>query len=178
MISYLTIIRFLKGWSLPGFLRNLLSVFTSKGDYAPSGGNINLKMEVRPVQESAEYDLEDMDRIISSWFSTLDNINRNISMYELADELNIKRIHIMNYFNIALNKNFRTFKEEKRIDMAKQILCENSFIQVNRVAEMLKFKDKSNFHRQFKKYAGCTPKEWRDTNGHPEMIAENNPDNH
>ena len=50
-----------------------------------------------------------------------------------------------------------------RIEEAKRLLLENPEMSINIIAELSGFSDRSNFHRQFTKIVGCSPKQWRDT---------------
>ena len=69
------------------------------------------------------------------------------------------------YFTHELGKDFRTWRTELRIEDAKQLLLEDRKMSTNIIGEMVGFSDRSNFHRQFTKIVGCSPKHWRDTGG-------------
>jgi AraC-like DNA-binding protein len=45
---------------------------------------------------------------------------------------------------------------------AKRLLLENREISTNIIGELAGFSDRSNFHRQFVRIAGCTPRQWRE----------------
>jgi AraC-like DNA-binding protein len=60
---------------------------------------------------------------------------------------------------------FRTWRTGLRIEEAKRLLLENKEASINIIAEASGFSDKSNFHRQFVKIVGCSPKDWRDSDG-------------
>ena len=62
---------------------------------------------------------------------------------------------------------FKTWRTQLRVEDAKKMLIENRALSTNIIAEMCGFSDRSNFHRQFVKIVGCSPKEWRDSNGNP-----------
>ena len=47
------------------------------------------------------------------------------------------------------------------------MLLEDKQASTNLVGEMCGFSDRSNFHTQFVKLVGCSPKKWRETNGKP-----------
>ena len=69
------------------------------------------------------------------------------------------------YFATKLGVDFRTWRTNLRIEEAKTLLLENKDASINIIAEASGFSDKSNFHRQFVKIVGCSPKEWRDADG-------------
>ena len=75
------------------------------------------------------------------------------------------------YFATKICKDFKTWRTELRIDDARKMLLENKDLSINIIGEMVGFSDRSNFHRQFTKIVGCSPKQWRDTDGHPEKLS-------
>ena len=60
---------------------------------------------------------------------------------------------------------FRTWRTQLRIEDAKVLLLEKKNVSINVVGEMAGFSDRANFYRQFVKFVGCSPKEWRETGG-------------
>ena len=50
------------------------------------------------------------------------------------------------------------------------MLLDKKDTSINLIGEMAGFSDRSNFHRQFTRLVGCSPKKWRDTSGHPEIV--------
>ena len=71
------------------------------------------------------------------------------------------------YFTDRLGIDFRSWRTELRIKEAKEMLLTHKDYSINFISEVVGFSDRSNFHRQFTKSVGCSPKEWRDTDGHP-----------
>ncbi len=55
----------------------------------------------------------------------------------------------------------------KKLEDAKKLLLQDKDSSINMIADISGFSDRSNFHRQFTKIVGCSPKEWRETNGNP-----------
>jgi AraC-like DNA-binding protein len=60
---------------------------------------------------------------------------------------------------------FKTWRTELRIEEAKRLLLKDRNISTNLVGEMAGFSDRSNFHRQFVKIVGCSPRQYRDSRG-------------
>ena len=52
-----------------------------------------------------------------------------------------------------------------RIEDAKALLLSDKKMSSNLIGEMVGFSDRSNFHRQFTRLVGCSPKKWRETEG-------------
>ncbi len=91
----------------------------------------------------------------------------NLSREAVASELNTSKDLLNAYFSTVLQKDFNTWRTSLRIEDAKKILLENRELPINLVGEMVGFSDRSNFHRQFTKIAGCSPKQWRESSGRP-----------
>ena len=86
---------------------------------------------------------------------------------EIARELHTSKDVLHLYFATRKGMDFRTWRTCLRIEEAKTLLLENKEASINIIAEASGFSDKSNFHRQFVKIVGCSPKEWRDSDGRP-----------
>lgn len=90
------------------------------------------------------------------------------SREEVAHELGTTREMLQLYFTDIVGEDFRSWRTSLRINDAKQMLLEKKDTSINLIGEMAGFSDRSNFHRQFTRLVGCTPKKWRDTSGNPE----------
>lgn len=84
---------------------------------------------------------------------------------EIASEIGVTKEQLNQYFAQEVGKDFRTWRTELRIEDAKALLLSDKKISTNIIGEMVGFSDRSNFHRQFTKIVGCSPKHWRDTAG-------------
>lgn len=82
---------------------------------------------------------------------------------QIASELNTTKELLHLYFATKVGEDFRTWRTNLRIEEAKKLLVDNPDASINIIAEASGFSDKSNFHRQFVKLVGCSPKEWRDS---------------
>lgn len=89
------------------------------------------------------------------------------SREEIAAELDTTKEVLYTFFLLKMGIDFRSWRTRLRIDEAKNLLLENKRTSVNLIGEMVGFSDRSNFHRQFSKIVGCSPKTWRETNGKP-----------
>ena len=86
---------------------------------------------------------------------------------EIAAELHTSKEFLQLYFTTKIGLDFRTWRTQLRVEEAKKLLLENKDASTQIIAEASGFSDKSNFHRQFVKIVGCSPKEWRETDGRP-----------
>jgi len=87
------------------------------------------------------------------------------SREEIARELNTTKEVLHHYFLIRKGVDFKTWRTELRIEEAKRLLLKDKNASTNIIAEASGFSDRSNFHRQFVKIVGCSPKQWRDSDG-------------
>ena len=87
------------------------------------------------------------------------------SREEIAKELNTTKENLHHYFMTRKGKDFKAWRTELRIEEAKKMLIENSDFPINIIGELAGFSDRSNFHRQFVKSVGCSPRQWRDSGG-------------
>ena len=83
------------------------------------------------------------------------------SMQEAARDMGISHEQLSLYFRVFIGKSFLQWRKERRIEEAKRLLLEDRSVSTLIVAESVGIGDKSNFRRQFKEVAGCTPAEWR-----------------
>lgn len=125
--------------------------------------------EAEKKEDAERIDYDELASLVDEWFDNPANLKYDFSVDELASNLAVSKKHLLNYFQTVLIKDFRTYKIEKKIEKAKEILLDEPYVQIIKVAERLGFNDRSNFHRQFKRLAGCTPCQWRNSCGHPEL---------
>ena len=84
---------------------------------------------------------------------------------EIAKELKTSKEMLHLFFVTRMSVDFKTWRTRLRIEEAKVLLLENPDMSINIVAELSGFSDRSNFHRQFTKIVGCSPKQWRESAG-------------
>ena len=87
------------------------------------------------------------------------------SREEIAAEIGTSKELLNQYFAQEMGKDFRTWRTELRIEDAKALLLSDKKMSSNLIGEMVGFSDRSNFHRQFTRLVGCSPKKWRETEG-------------
>ncbi len=121
------------------------------------------KKEVPAIRQEESFDK--IREALSAWAEQKKYREYDKSREEIAAEIGTTKEMLNLYFTQEMGKDFRTWRTELRIEDAKQILLENKKVSTNIVGEMVGFSDRSNFHRQFTKIVGCSPKHWRDTDG-------------
>lgn len=117
-----------------------------------------------PRQQTAESnDFTDFFQLrghLSRWFDSLPPERREFNMEELVTWSGVRR-SIMNDYLAYLHKDFRTWKVEMKLERVMQVFTEDEDISISEAARQVGFRDMSNFHRQFKRVMGCSPREWR-----------------
>lgn len=108
---------------------------------------------------------------LKKWVSEKKYRKYDKSREETAHEIGTTREMLQLYFSEKVGEDFRTWRTRLRINDAKQMLLEKKETSINLIGEIAGFSDRSNFHRQFTKFVGCTPKKWRDTAGNPDAAA-------
>lgn len=118
-----------------------------------------------PSSNENDAEFKRLERSLEKWVAEKRYREYDKSRNEIAKELNTSREMMHLYFADVLGMDFKTWRTIHRIDEAKRLLLEKRNLSVNIIAEMSGFSDRSNFHRQFTKIVGCSPKQWRESGG-------------
>lgn len=116
--------------------------------------------------EGKKIDYEAIGDAVDSWICEKKHLRSDFSIEDLAFALNLPKKHINCYFQIYIQKDFRSWKTEMRINRAGKLLHDDGQLMISKAAEEVGFDDRSNFNRQFKRIMGCSPKDWREKAGH------------
>ena len=114
---------------------------------------------------SVDRRFEALDKAIETWVEKKMYCEYDKTRDQIAAELHTSKETLHMYFMTKVGVDFRTWRTNLRIEEAKKLLLENKDASINIIAETAGFSDKSNFHRQFVKIVGCSPKQWRDSDG-------------
>lgn len=106
-----------------------------------------------------------LDRAIDRWVKDKRYREYDKSREEIADDLRTTKDMLHLYFTTRMGVDFRTWRTRLRIEDAKVLLLEKPNVSINVIGEMSGFSDRANFYRQFVRIVGCSPKEWRESNG-------------
>ena len=117
------------------------------------------------LQDNTEAEFKRLERALEHWVEAKRFREYDRTRDEIASELHTSKEALHMYFATRVGVDFRTWRTSLRIAEAKNLLLENKDASINIIAEACGFSDKSNFHRQFVKIVGCSPKEWRDSSG-------------
>ena len=106
-----------------------------------------------------------LDRAIDKWVKDKRFREFDKSREETAEQLHTSKELLHVYFTTRMGVDFRTWRTKLRIEDAKTLLLEKKNVSINVVGEMAGFSDRANFYRQFVKFVGCSPREWRERGG-------------
>ena len=120
-----------------------------------------------PAINEAEY--KKLEKALDKWVEEKRYREYDKSREQIACELNTSKEILHHYFITRKGVDFKTWRTVLRIEEAKRLLLEDKDASTNIIAEVAGFSDRSNFHRQFVKIVGCSPKQWRDSDGNPEL---------
>ncbi len=159
--------------SFLGSHKLVLDAFAHK---ALSGQEIKLRRDgrksagrnYRQEQPSARSEAR-LEEAIQKWVADKGYRKYDLSRDEIASQLGTTREYLHHYFMVRLGVDFKTWRTQLRIEDAKQMLLSDRKLSTNLIGEMCGFSDRSNFHRQFVKIVGCSPKEWRESDGNPKI---------
>lgn len=135
----------------------------------------DIKIRRKPVRKSpksgepaaSEIEYAKLKKALDQWVGEKSYRKYDKSREEIASELRTTKEFLHHYFMTRIGIDFKTWRTQLRIEDAKQMLLEDRKLSTNLIGEMCGFSDRSNFHRQFVKIVGCSPKEWRESSGNP-----------
>lgn len=121
----------------------------------------------KPGRKRSEPDYDTIHDCVNRWVMTRSLRDSDFTIEEVSRGAFVSINDLGRYFRFYLNKDFRTWKLDLRINEAMEELLINQKDTIAVIARRLGFVDISNFHRRFKQIAGCTPYQWRNSGGHP-----------
>jgi len=92
-------------------------------------------------------------------------LNPNLTLADVANELNVSKHNLSQYLNEKVSKSFTTYVNDFRIERAKQLLQTGSNYTIDALGYDSGFNSKSTFYTAFKKTTGKTPNEFRKSKG-------------
>lgn len=90
-----------------------------------------------------------------------ENYDKNISLKEIAAQINMSESAASHFFKKRTNRSFVSYLNEVRIGHALKMLIETSY-SVSEICYMCGYGNLSNFNRMFKKIKNQTPTEYRE----------------
>lgn len=156
------------GWKVL-FLLFYLSVtvlFLNYESYAPEVRNVNSHDEIteslhHSVPTVQSHGMEEFKQALENWVSNKSYLVADLPTEEIAHNLGVDITEFRSYFRDIVGKDFRTWRQELRIDEACHIMKEHPQYSYDTVAAMVGINDRSNFNKYFQRFKGCSPREWK-----------------
>ena len=124
-----------------------------------------MKVDESQVGEFTDVEFKKLEKSLERWVSDKSYREYDKSRDDIVRELGTTKEMLHLYFATVKGKDFKTWRTELRIEEAKKLLLEKRDVSVNIIGEVSGFSDRSNFHRQFVKLVGCSPRQWRESDG-------------
>ena len=86
---------------------------------------------------------------------------KGVTMEQMAHNLGVSRTALSNNLNREEEMNFNSFVNRLRIEEAQRIMRQDPNKTLHDVAECVGYTEPSNFCREFKRWSGKTPCEWK-----------------
>lgn len=104
-----------------------------------------------------------LERLLAHMEAHKPFLRRDLTVQDLANEVNIPQHHLTQTINEIFNKNFYTLVNEYRVEEVKQRLVDPKYghLTVLAIAHDAGFNSKSSFNMSFKKIVGLTPSQYR-----------------
>ena len=106
----------------------------------------------------------DIEERIDKWVREMNYRKPCRTNLETARDFGMDPGVLASYFKYVRGEDIRSWRTRLRIDDAKELLKTRKNLSVSSIAWTVGFSDNSNFSRQFRKYTGLTPSEWRSVN--------------
>ncbi len=104
--------------------------------------------------------IKNSSMVISALIYALEHFQEELSLERMAEILCISKMHLSRLFKSQTNMTFLEFLQSFRIFAAKQYLLED-FYKINEISEKIGYADAHYFAKIFRRYVGCSPKEFR-----------------
>jgi AraC family transcriptional regulator len=113
-----------------------------------------------------------MDRRIEAAIKIIhEEIHQNVSVRELAQEVRLSTGHFIRLFKAETSLSPKQYMRCLRMKQAEGLL-DGSFLSVKEIAANVGVGDRSHFSRDFKKFYGHTPTNFRDRDRDPSDKTE------
>ena len=147
--------------------RNVLAFLGKKEIGIPSIDTFAI--EKNPKKISKEEDLKAIMEHIDSFMKSNEAfVNTELTIIDLAENLNIHPKRISASINTIFNQNFNSYINQLRIKKAKTLLTDlsSNYYSIEGIAKEVGFHSKSAFYSAFKKVTGTTPTKYKENLSH------------
>lgn len=140
------------------FVENLVSFSAGEDELADSFSQLLTEFFSFQLQ-TAELSAEKLVERIEEYFH--ENLAGNISLQDLADELNISKVYLCRIFKKYKNTTPIDYFTHMKADRAEELITQFPELSLREISEALGFNDVYYFSKVFKKIKGMPPSEVR-----------------
>jgi len=117
-------------------------------------------------------DVKHVDVIYKAVEYVRKNYMKKITLEEVASHVYLSPSYFSKIFKEEMKVNFNTYLNQKRIEMSKKLLLDDSIVLVD-VSNLVGYEDQSYFSKVFKKLVGVSPGKYRDLRGQIRNVQQN-----
>lgn len=105
-------------------------------------------------------DTETIDRVIKSTVETILTANGQLSVTELAEQINLSRRQLERKFSSSIGLSPKQLSKTVRLQATLKMLLNKEFTSLTSLAYEGEYYDQAHFIKDFKEFTGITPKEF------------------
>ncbi len=124
----------------------------------------SLGLSMPAIIPKVKISVDEVSEKMEEWLNHSYSWRFDFSYADMLKYTGLRREQAHSYFS-RMGTDFRLWINAHRMEEAKKRLLEDRSLKIDEISKDLGFKDKSNFHRQFRLTVGVTPKQWRENNG-------------
>ncbi|MDR1603168.1 MAG: AraC family transcriptional regulator [Tannerella sp.] len=98
---------------------------------------------------------------LKNWLEKKQYLQPGITIGDVSRHIGTNNKYLSLYLNRRLNRSFRAWINELRMEEAKRLLCSSPELIINEIADRTGFAKNNHFYDLFLKSAGQTPSAWR-----------------
>ena len=90
-----------------------------------------------------------------------EHFHEHITLSDVAAYTGLSECYFSNLFKVETGKNYYDYLSERRIETAKRMLLKDPRAKIYEIGEQVGYEETITFNRNFRKYVGMTPREFR-----------------
>ena len=115
-----------------------------------------------PSETEAAAFVPDLKAPLGRWVERKAYLETDTSTDLIAGQLGVTRQQLSSYMRTEYGTTFRSWRMRLRLQYAQELIAQNPHMKLSQVYERAGFNDRSNFYKEFCKFAGMTPQAYRD----------------
>ena len=115
-----------------------------------------------PSETEADAFVPDLKAALGRWVERKAYLETDTSTDLIAGQLGVTRQQLSSYMRTEYGTTFRSWRMRLRLQYAQELIAQNPHMKLSQVYERAGFNDRSNFYKEFCKFAGMTPQAYRD----------------